>query len=309
MKYSIVIPVYNENENIGILSDEILATVKQISGEFQIIFVDDGSNDGTFNEILKAREKVPGITGIQLQKNYGKSTAYSVGFENAEGDAIITMDGDLQDNPNDIHKFIEKLNENYDVVVGRRKNRTESAFFKLIPSKIFNYISKLMFGSKIQDANCGFKILKKEVAKNLNLLPGFHRYLPHIAKNNGFKITEVITENRPRKYGKTKYGYSRIFSGLLDLLELGFLTKYYNKPLKFFGPLGGGLLSVGILIELAILYYKFVLGDSFSQHIALLLLGILLILVGIQIFSIGLVSELINFNFQRQKAIIKKLVR
>ncbi len=227
---------------------------------------------------------------IQFRENFGKAAALSAGFAQARGKIIITMDADLQDDPREIPNFIHKLEESYDLVCGWRSKR-QDPFSKILPSRLFNYLTSTLTGVKLHDFNCGFKCYRKEVVKNLSLYGELHRYVPALAHWQGFKITEIKVKHHPRAHGKSKYGASRLFSGLTDLLTVMFLTKYMKKPLHLFGGVGFLLFSAGLMINvyLAILWF---LGQGIGNR-PLLLLGVLLMLVGFQIVSTGLIGEMI----------------
>ena len=304
MKISVIIPVYNEVESINELYKQLLKALQEFS-RYEIIFIDDGSSDGSVETIKKISELDNSINLIQFHRNYGKSAALAEGFKHAKGNYIVTMDADLQDDPKEISNLINKLEEGFDLVSGWKKDRKDP-LSKRLPSKFFNFVTRLFTGVHIHDFNCGLKIYRKAVVKTLELYGGRHRYIPAMAGQKKFKVTEIIVNHRPRIYGETKYGGSRLFHGLFDLISILFLSKYTQSPMYFFGKIGLITFLSGIIIEIYVLYLKYSLGDPFSKHMALLMLGILIIVVGIQFFSIGLVGEMIANSNQDKESRVKE---
>ena len=304
MKISVIIPVYNEVESINELYKQLLKALQEFS-RFEIIFIDDGSSDGSVETIKKISELDNSINLIQFHRNYGKSAALAEGFKHAKGNYIVTMDADLQDDPKEISNLINKLEEGFDLVSGWKKDRKDP-LSKRLPSKLFNFVTRLFTGVHIHDFNCGLKIYRKAVVKTLELYGGRHRYIPAMAGQKKFKVTEIIVNHRPRIYGETKYGGSRLFHGLFDLISILFLSKYTQSPMYFFGKIGLITFLSGIIIEIYVLYLKYSLGDPFAKHMALLMLGILIIVVGIQFFSIGLVGEMIANSNQDKESRVKE---
>ena len=275
--------------------------------KYKVIFIDDGSSDGSSEYLIDICSNEDNYRLIHFYRNYGKSAALSEGFKNADGDYIITMDADLQDDPKEIPNLVDKLKEGWDLVSGWKKIRHDP-ISKTIPSKIFNFFTRILTGVKIHDFNCGLKAYNKSVIKSIEIYGGRHRYIPAIAGQRKFNITEIIVNHRAREYGKTKYGGSRIFHGFFDLITILFLNRYDQQPLHFFGSFGLISLIFGILVECSVLYYKYILGQSFSKHFALLMLGVMLIVIGIQFFSIGLLGELLARTSQGQEKRIKKYI-
>jgi glycosyltransferase involved in cell wall biosynthesis len=304
MKISVIIPVYNEVESINELYKQLLKALQEFS-RYEIIFIDDGSSDGSVETIKKLSELDNSINLIQFHRNYGKSAALAEGFKHAKGNYIVTMDADLQDDPKEISNLINKLEEGFDLVSGWKKDRKDP-LSKRLPSKLFNFVTRLFTGVNIHDFNCGLKIYRKAVVKTLELYGGRHRYIPAMAGQKKFKVTEIIVNHRPRIYGETKYGGSRLFHGLFDLISILFLSKYTQSPMYFFGKIGLITFLSGIIIEIYVLYLKYSLGDPFAKHMALLMLGILIIVVGIQFFSIGLVGEMIANSNQDKESRVKE---
>ena len=303
MKVSVIIPVFNEVESIKELYDQLKKGLEQYTPN-EIIFIDDGSSDGSVEAIKKISELDDSVIFIQFHRNYGKSAALSEGFKYANGNYVVTMDADLQDDPSEIKNLINKLEEGYDLVSGWKKDRKDP-LSKRLPSKLFNFVTRIVTGVRIHDFNCGLKIYKKAVVKTLELYGGRHRYIPAMAGQKRFKVTEIIVNHRPRIYGETKYGGSRLFHGLFDLISILFLSKYTQSPMYFFGKIGLFTFLTGLGIEMYVLYLKYSLGDPFAKHMALLMLGILIIVIGIQFISIGLVGEMIANSNQDKESRVK----
>lgn len=295
MNLSFIIPVKDEEDCVYILYKEIVEAAESLQKSFEIIFIDDGSTDKTFEHIFSLREKDKRVKIIKLRGNFGKSMALQIGFDNAEGNVIFTLDGDLQDNPADIPFFLQKLDQNFDLVSGWKKKRHDPLFSKVIPSRIINYLTRILTDVSIHDINCGFKAYKKEVVENLNLYGELYRFIPVLAAKQNFKIAEVIVSHRERKYGKTKFGWGRGIKGLLDLLTIVFLTGYLRRPGHFFGTLGLISFLVGFVIGLYILYLRITTGSIQFRH-PLLFLGMLMMIIGVQLVSTGLLAEMINFS-------------
>ena len=304
MNISVVIPVFNELESLPDLVDELKINLSNFR-EWEVIFVDDGSSDKSNDWLFKLSNENENFKLIQFFRNYGKSAALSEGFKNAKGDYIITMDADLQDDPAEIPNLINKLEEGWDLVSGWKKNRRDP-LNKTLPSKLFNFVTRIVTGIKIHDFNCGLKGYRQSVIKSINIYGGRHRYIPALAGQRKFRVTEIVVNHRERKFGETKYGGSRIFHGFFDLITILFLNKYTQQPLHLFGFIGLGFLIFGLLAETLVLYYKYFLGHFFKDHIALLMFGIMFIVIGIQFFSIGLLGELMTRYTQGQENRVKK---
>jgi glycosyltransferase involved in cell wall biosynthesis len=304
---SIVIPLYNEEESLPELEKQI---EKALSGTYtyEIIFVDDGSSDLSWQVITKLKEKGEYVKGISFRNNYGKSTALQAGFEQAKGRYVVTMDADLQDDPNEVPEMVQLLKDGYDLVSGWKKERYDP-ISKTVPSKFFNFVTRISAGIKLHDFNCGLKAYKSEVIKNIYLYGELHRYVPMLAKRAGFgRITEKVVTHHPRKYGSTKFGLSRFINGFLDLITILFVQKYLQKPMHFFGSIGVLLLIAGGAINLYMAYVRLVLSGGIGDR-PLLFLGILLMVLGVQFFSTGLLGELINRNHvEHQKPNIRDVV-
>ena len=307
MKISVIIPVFNEVDSIQELHEE-LTRVLLAYKPYEILFIDDGSTDGSVDVINRLSQSDPSINLIKFYRNYGKAAALAEGFKYANGDYIITMDADMQDDPAEIPNLILKLEEGFDLVSGWKKDRKDP-ISKRVPSKLFNLVTRLFTGVQIHDFNCGLKIYKKSVVKTLEIYGGRHRYIPALAGQKKFKVTEIVVHHRPRIHGITKYGGSRLFHGLFDLISILFLSKYTQSPLYFFGQIGLFTFLSGLGIEFYVLYLKYGMGEPFAKHMALLMLGILIIVIGIQFFSIGLVGEMIANSNQDKESRVKGILK
>ena len=305
MKISIVIPVFNENESLPDLKVELDKNLSAYP-EWEVIFIDDGSSDGSTEYLADLCAQDSHYKLIQFYRNYGKSAALSEGFKLADGDYIITMDADLQDDPAEIPNLIGKLEDGWDLVSGWKKIRHDP-IGKTLPSKLFNFITRVMTGVKIHDFNCGLKGYKKSVVKSIEVFGGRHRYIPALAGQRKFRITEITVNHRARQFGETKYGGSRLFHGFFDLITILFLNRYNQQPLHLFGFFGLISLHLGLIVECVVLYFKYGLGEPFAKHMALLMFGIMLIVIGIQFFSMGLLGELMARTAQGQENRIRKI--
>lgn len=306
MKLSIIIPMHNEQESLDSLFVELSDLFGQ-EAKTEIIFINDGSSDNTLSILESKIKNYPSWSIINLYRNYGKSVALQAGFDNSKGEIIATMDADLQDNPKEIHRLIKELENGYDVVSGWKKNRKDP-LEKKIASKIFNFFVRVFSGLKIHDSNCGIKVFKREVTEMLTLYGGRHRYIPLLAHQKKFLISEVVVDHREREFGISKYGVKRYSDGFFDFLTILFLGKYMDRPLHFFGSLGFVSVLLGVGIESYVLYLKYILFDSFQQHIALIILGAILIIVGLQLFTFGLMGELIVNKKYKDRNYIKEII-
>ena len=298
MDVSFVIPVFNEENSLEQLHDKITTQIKPITENYDIIFVDDGSSDNSFDLLNNISIKDQHVKIIKLRKNFGKSVALDEGFKFAQGDIIFTMDADLQDDPKEISRFISKLKEGFDLVTGWKQQRKDSFLGKKLPSKLFNYMINLASGLKLHDHNCGFKAFRKNLAKRLSLYGDLHRYIPALAHSIGFKVTEIRVEHHVRPYGKSKYGIKRFYHGFFDFMTIIFLTKYLKRPMHLFGWFGI-LFSLSGFVICSYLTVLWFIGEKIGDR-PLLILGVLLILLGIQFVSTGLIAEMIAFGRQRK---------
>jgi glycosyltransferase involved in cell wall biosynthesis len=302
-KISLVIPLFNEEESILPLINEIRKAIKPLNKPYEVIFVDDGSTDNSLRTIKDAAKTDNRLKFISFRKNYGKSAALQVGFKAATGDAIITMDADLQDDPHEIPNLLKKLDEGFDLCSGWKKERFDP-FIKKYSSRFFNFVTKIISGIKIHDFNCGLKAYRREVVQNLNVYGELHRYVPVLAKWQGFTITEIPVKHHKRRYGKTKFGVSRFFKGFIDLITVTFVGRYVKRPMHFFGFLGAMSFLVGIIVN-GYLTIEWVSGKPLSNR-PMLFLGMLLIIVGVQFFSVGLLGEMLVHQNQSEREYVVK---
>ncbi len=297
---SIVIPLFNEEKNIVPLYSILKNVLYRLKKDYEIIFIDDGSEDKTLENLLRIKDRTVKI--IQFQTHFGKAAALNAGFKEASGDIVITMDGDLQDRPEETPKLLAKLNQGYDLVSGWKYKRYD-AITKRLPSKLFNYLTRIISGARIHDFNCGLKAYKSEVVKNLNIYGELHRYIPALAHWKGYKVGEVKVMHKRRRYGKSKYGIERLFKGFFDLITIKFLNRYAKRPLHFFGILG--LLSAlfGFVIG-SYLAVKWLQGIAIGNR-PLLILAVLMMVIGVQFVSLGLIGEMVSSS-KKEEYIIKK---
>jgi len=288
---SIIIPVFDEAESLPELHARLSEVLQMLQQSAEMIFVDDGSTDGSMETILRLRQSDDRVCGVQFRRNYGKSAALAAGFARARGNRIITIDADLQDDPVEIPHLLEKLDAGYDLVSGWKRRRHDR-FIKRVTSRIFNRVTSKLTGVKLHDINCGLKAYRREVTDTIRVYGELHRFLPVLALKEGFRLGEIEVKHRPRKYGRSKFGVSRFTSGFFDLLTVLFLTRYTRRPLHLFGFAGLIAFVLGTAISLYLAYQRIFLTVYLTNR-PLLFLGILLVIVGVQFFSIGLVGEMI----------------
>tara|TARA_B100001013_G_scaffold137184_1_gene80753 strand:+ start:54 stop:971 length:918 start_codon:yes stop_codon:yes gene_type:complete len=303
---SVIIPAFNEIGSLPELMDQLRKAL-HIYKKWEILFVDDGSTDGSTEFLNDLSRKDENVTLIQFHRNYGKSAALAEGFKRAKGEFLITMDADLQDDPAEIPNLMKKLEEGFDLVSGWKKKRKDP-ISKRFPSKIFNYVTRIMTGVKIHDFNCGLKIYRKEVIKTLDLYGGRHRYIPALAGHNKFRISEIQVNHRPRMHGVTKYGGSRLFHGFFDLISIIFMNRYTQQPLHLFGFFGLFCGLASLTVELYVIGRKIFSGHSFYEHLALMLFGAMLFILGLWFFSIGLIAEMITRGAQEKESRVKQII-
>lgn len=294
---SFVIPLFNEEESIGELYDRLLAAVLPVTERFEIIFVDDGSTDASFKALHELHQRDARIHVVRFRRNYGKTAALVAAFERCRGEVVITMDADLQDEPTEIPKLLEKIAEGFDVVSGWKRDRHDP-ISKTMPSRVFNWVVRSSTGLPLHDFNCGFKAYRREVTQELTLYSEFHRFVPVLANWRGFSVSEVAVQHNPRKYGYSKFGAMRFLRGLLDFLKVLFIMKYLQRPLHFFGPIGALMFLAGFIAGVYLTVDKFVSGHSIGTR-PLLTLAVLLMVMGVQLFSLGLLGEMLrNFAYR-----------
>ncbi len=291
---SIVVPAYEEAQSLPELADGVRAACEEAGLSFRLWIIDDGSRDETWEVVRGLCEDDPRVAGVRFRRNYGKSAALAVGFDRVQGRYVATMDADLQDDPDEIPALIDKLEEEggHDLVSGWKKDRKDP-LRKTLPSRFFNWVTRLFSGLPLHDFNCGLKVYRRPVVKSIDVYGELHRYIPLLAKWEGYdRVAEKEVRHHPRKYGTTKFGVERFIQGFLDLITVVFLTRYAVRPMHFFGSMGTVAFALGFLVSLWLSFDKLVLGHPIGDR-PLLLFGVLLILFGSQMFTTGLLGEMI----------------
>ncbi len=310
MTISVVVPLYNEEENARELHGRLKAVMESTGGGYEIIFVDDGSTDRTLPLLQEIQSADGNVVVLSLRRNFGQTAAFAAGFDYARGDIIVTLDGDLQNDPDDIPKLLELMKDN-DIVSGWRKKRKDPFFSRRLPSVIANWLISRVTGVELHDYGCSLKAYRRDVIKNLRLYGEMHRFIPAVANLYGVKIAEVETTHHPRLRGKSKYGISRTVRVVLDLITVKFLLSFSTRPLQFFGPIGLLSGAAGFLVSLYLTIEKMLFGKGIGGR-PLLLLGALLIIVGIQFIGMGLLGEMmVRVYHETQKKpiyVIKKVI-
>jgi glycosyltransferase involved in cell wall biosynthesis len=297
---SVLVPVLDEEATVLELAARVAAVLDGLGRRFEIVFVDDGSRDATPARVREAHELDPRVKLVRLRRNFGKAAALSAGFDHCNGALILTMDGDLQDDPEEIPRLLAALEEGrLDLVSGWKRNRRDPAS-KRLPSRLFNWVTRRLAQVDLHDFNSGFKLYRREVLGEIAVYGELHRYIPVLANRRGFAIGEVEVNHHPRRHGASKYGWDRFYKGLLDLITVLFITKYTRRPLHLFGGFGLLFLAAGFAIDAWLAYLWTFRGESLSNR-PLLLLGILLMLLGFQVLTTGLIGEMITYkNFRRR---------
>lgn len=298
MDISIVIPLLNEEESLPELSDWITRVVTSNNLSYEVIFIDDGSTDDSWEVIQEIVAANAAFKAIKFQRNYGKAAALNEGFKAAKGDIVITMDADMQDSPDEIPDLFQMIKTGgYDLVSGWKKKRYDNTLTKNIPSKFYNAAARSMSGLKLHDLNCGLKAYKKKVIKSVEVYGEMHRYIPVLAKNAGFKnIGEKIVEHRPRKYGVTKFGWNRFVNGFLDLMTITFLGRFAKKPMHFFGLYGTLCFLLGFGISIYLIVSKFMDSNFALTNKPLFFIALAIMIIGMQLFLTGFIAELVSRN-------------
>jgi glycosyltransferase involved in cell wall biosynthesis len=288
---SVVVPVRDEERTVEPLYEELAAALESRGESWEVVFVDDGSRDGTQAALVRLHAATPNVRVVRLRRNVGKAAALDAGFREVEGDVVVTIDGDLQDDPVEIPRLLAKLDEGYDLVTGWKAHRNDP-FTRRMLSKVFNTVTGRLSGVRLHDMNCGLKAFRVEVARELDLYGELHRFIPVLAHDLGFRVTELSVNHRPREHGRSRYGMERYLRGFFDLLTVTFMSRYRHRPLHLFGGLGLvlGAIGTGILVYLTVVKLT---GEPIGRR-PLLLLGVLLVVVGIQFLSLGLLSELLT---------------
>ncbi len=296
---SVVVPVHDEERTVALLYDELASALDPLGQEWEAVFVDDGSGDGSFAALTRLHAQATNVRVVRLRRNFGKAAALVAGFDQARGETIVTMDADLQDDPAELPRLLAKLDEGFDLVSGW-KTRRQDPWSRRVLSRIFNAVTSWMSGVRMHDMNCGLKAYRAEVAHGLRLYGELHRFIPVLAHHRGYRIAELPVNHRPREHGRSRYGFERYLRGFLDLLTVSFIGRYRQRPLHLFGGLGLllGLLGTAILVYLTIVK---ALGHAIGNR-PLLTLGVLLVVVGMQFFSLGLISEMITSHHEERAA-------
>lgn len=292
MNLSVVVPLFNEQESLYLLYDELAKTLKDVNLDYEIIFVDDGSTDSSLKELRNIQESDSHVTVVGLRRNFGQTAAMAAGFDHASGEIVITMDGDLQNDPRDIPLLVEKINEGYDVVTGWRYDRKDPFISRRLPSIIANRLISTITGVNIHDYGCTLKAFRREVIRNIRLYGEMHRFIPAIASGMGISFTEIKVNHRARRFGSSKYGISRTIRVILDLMTVKFMLSYATRPLHVFGSVGFISSSLGMFIAFIMLVQRLFFNMPMGNR-PLLLLAVLLIFLGIQFITIGLLAELV----------------
>ncbi|MGZ8691912.1 MAG: glycosyltransferase family 2 protein [Gaiellaceae bacterium] len=294
---SVVVPVHDEERSVALLYDELRAALEPLDAPWEAIFVDDGSSDGTFSALTRLHNSEQNVRVVRLRRNFSKAAALVAGFDQARGETVVTIDGDLQDDPAEIPRLLAKLDEGFDLVTGWKTRRRDPISRRLL-SRIFNRVTSAFSGVRLHDMNCGLKAYRAEVVHGLSLYGELHRFIPVLAHYRGFRIAELPVNHRPREHGRSRYGVERYLRGFLDLLTVSFIGRYRHRPLHLFGGFGLllGLIGSAILIYLTVIK---VLGHAIGQR-PLLMLGVLLVVIGMQFFSLGLISEMITSHHEER---------
>ena len=294
---SVVVPVRNEERSVALLYDELASALDPLGEPWEAVFVDDGSTDGSFGALTRLHAAAANVRVVRLRRNFGKAAALMAGFDQAQGDTIVTIDGDLQDDPSEIPRLLAKLEEGFDLVSGW-KTRRRDPLARRVLSRLFNWVTSRFSGVRLHDMNCGLKAYRAEVVHGLRIYGELHRFVPVLAHYRGYRIAELPVNHRPREHGRSRYGPERYLRGFLDLLTVSFIGRYRHRPLHLFGGLGLalGAIGIGILVYLTILK----LGGHAIGGRPLLTLGVLLVVVGLQFFSLGLISEMITSHHEER---------
>jgi glycosyltransferase involved in cell wall biosynthesis len=291
IELSVVVPLYNEEESVGRLVEQLLDALRPLGVGFELVLVDDGSKDGTAAELERLAGTVPELVAVLLRRNYGQSAAMAAGFDASHAPVIVTLDGDLQNDPADIPLLLSELNQGYDLVSGWRHQRQDAAMSRLLPSRIANRLIARVTGVRLHDYGCSLKAYRREVVSDLNLYGELHRFLPALAFIEGARISEVKVNHHPRRYGQSKYGLDRTFRVLMDLLTVWFMKRFLTRPMHVFGFGGLAAMGLGLLVSLWLVVEKLVFQADLADR-PLLLLALISFLTGIQLFCFGLLAEL-----------------
>lgn len=301
VELSVIVPIYNEFDNLHHLVEAISSSLSHSNIGYEIICVDDGSTDGSTQVLKQISLNYSNLRAVILRRNYGQTAAMSAGFNHAQGKVVVTMDGDLQNDPADIPRLLAKLDEGYDLVSGWRKQRQDAALTRLLPSKIANWIIGQVTGVKLHDYGCSLKAYRAELVADLNLYGELHRFLPALAYIEGARITEVPVRHHPRRFGKSKYGLDRTFRVMMDLMTIAFIKTFLTRPMHVFGLLGLSSMCLGTLLGAYLTFLRFVLREPIGDR-PLLILAVVLCLAGIQLFCFGLLAELLMRTYHESQS-------
>ena len=294
---SVVVPVHDEERSVALLYDELESALEPLGRTWEAVFVDDGSTDGSFSALTRLHAARENVRVVRLRRNFGKSAALAAGFRHADGDVVITIDADLQDDPAEIPRLLAKLDEGFDLVSGWKARRRDPLVRRVL-SRVFNRVTGRLSGLRLHDMNCGLKAYRAEVVRGLRLYGELHRFIPVLAHYRGYRVAELPVNHRPREYGRSRYGVERYLRGFLDLLTVSFIGRYRYRPLHLFGGLGLALGGIGFAILVYLTVLK-VLGNAIGGR-PLLTLGVLLVVVGLQFFSLGLISEMLTSQHEER---------
>jgi glycosyltransferase involved in cell wall biosynthesis len=297
---SVVIPVYNEEENIPLLYDELSAALNELDSSYEVIVIDDGSKDKSFEALRAVHEQDSRWQIVRFRRNFGQTAGMAAGFKAAQGKIVITIDADLQNDPRDIGKLLEKMQEGYDIVSGWRMERKESFFSRRLPSISANWLISRSTGVYLHDYGCTLKAYDRVVVKNVSLYGELHRFIPALASQIGVRVAEVPVNDRPRRFGKSKYGLNRTLKVFLDLIAVSFYLSYFNRPLYVFGGFGIAVGAVGTVILAYLSYVKVILGEDIGNR-PLLMLGILLMVLGVQMVTTGLIADMVMRTYHESQ--------
>jgi glycosyltransferase involved in cell wall biosynthesis len=298
-RVSVVVPLLNEEATLAALYEEVRASLDPLSAEWEIVFVDDGSTDGSYRELVRLHAAYPNVRVVRLRRNFGKAAALRAGFDMARGEVVVTMDADLQDDPAEIPRLLDKLDEDYDVVSGWKCDRHDPLVRRVV-SRIYNRVTAFATGVRLHDMNCGLKAYRAEVVSNVRLYGERHRFVPVLAHHAGYRVTELPVNHRPRLNGRSRFGIERYLRAPFDLLTIVFMGRYRYRPLHLFGGIGFGLGLAGFAILVYLTAIK--IGGTAIGERPLLLLGILLVVVGIQLLSLGLIGEMVTSHHEEKAA-------
>jgi glycosyltransferase involved in cell wall biosynthesis len=294
---SVVVPVHDEERSVEPLYEELRAALEPLGRPWEAVFVDDGSADGSFGALTRIHADAPNVAVVRLRRNFGKAAALAAGFRHAEGDVVVTIDADLQDDPAEIPRLLAKLDEGFDLVSGWKAHRRDPLTRRLL-SRIFNGVVGRVSGLRLHDLNCGLKAYRADVVRNLRIYGELHRFLPVLAHDRGYRVAELPVNHRPREHGRSRYGVERYLRGFLDFMTVWFMGRYRHRPLHLFGGLGLTLGAIGTVLLVYLTVLKF--SGQAIGHRPLLTLGVLLVVVGLQFFSLGLLSELITSHHEER---------